>query len=283
MLLVAVSADHNGTALKERIASLRLPDIRFIDIGPAHDGRKVDYTDYAQQVGRMVAGGAVERGVLICGTGQGMAMAANRIDGVRAALAHSRTIAALSREHNDSNILCLGAWQQDEAENIEILRLWLAAPFGELRHVKRTAKLTRRLRLVFTNGCFDLVHKGHIELLRWAKALGDKLVVGLDTDESVRKTKGAGRPVTSFPDRKALLEALEPVDTVVAFDPEQRQEMYMLLRPDVVVKGGEWTEAEVRTRDGIPPGIRVMVMPLLDKWRYSTTATIEQVKEGTRG
>src|SRR5690606_25456531 len=95
-------------------------------------------------------------------------------------------------------------------------------------------------KVVFTNGCFDLIHPGHIDLLNKAKALGDKLVVGLNSDSSVRQMKGVGRPVVSQEARKAVLLGLKAVDDVVIFDELTPENIIREIRPDVLVKGGDW-------------------------------------------
>lgn len=114
-------------------------------------------------------------------------------------------------------------------------------------------KLAKRLeaarnggkKVVFTNGCFDILHRGHIQCLRQARALGDLLVVGLNSDESVARLKGPGRPVQGQDDRAAVLSALGAVDYVSIFDEDTPLELIVALRPDVLVKGGDYKDAEV--------------------------------------
>lgn len=96
-------------------------------------------------------------------------------------------------------------------------------------------------RLVFTNGCFDLLHPGHIRYLRQARALGDALVVALNSDRSVRALKGDGRPILREQERAEVMAALECVDYVTVFDEETPRELIAALLPDVLVKGGDWT------------------------------------------
>jgi rfaE bifunctional protein nucleotidyltransferase chain/domain len=120
-------------------------------------------------------------------------------------------------------------------------------------------------RLVFTNGCFDILHRGHVSLLNRAKELGDVLVVAVNGDASVRRLKGAGRPINSLADRTEILAALSCVDHVVAFDEDRPEELLRALRPDVVVKGGDYRPdtvpeapliralgAELRVLDAVP-------------------------------
>ncbi len=127
-------------------------------------------------------------------------------------------------------------------------------------------------RVVFTNGCFDLLHAGHVHLLRAARELGDHLVVGLNSDQSVARLKGAQRPVTPLEDRTAIVSALEMVERVVVFPKEPLagmeenelhdtpQELLKLLRPDILVKGGDYTLEEVIGREYAG---QVVVIPLL--------------------
>ena len=104
---------------------------------------------------------------------------------------------------------------------------------------------SRGLRVVFTNGCFDLLHVGHVRLLQQARRMGDRLIVALNSDRSVRRLKGRSRPVVKAADRAQILAALAAVDAVVVFDEETPLRLIEELRPDVLVKGGDYTEAEV--------------------------------------
>ena len=128
------------------------------------------------------------------------------------------------------------------------------------------------MQSVFTNGCFDILHRGHIELLRESKKLGGKLVVGLNSDESVRRLKGGGRPVNKQEDRKALLESLECVDEVVIFDEDTPRRVIEKLRPDVITKGGDYTTETVVGNDLA----EVVIIPLVDS--LSTTSIIEKLR-----
>ncbi len=129
-------------------------------------------------------------------------------------------------------------------------------------------------RVVFTNGCFDILHPGHLHLLREAKRLGDFLFVGLNTDESVRRLKGPGRPVNSLPVRARLLEAVRWVDAVVPFSEDTPLRLVKALRPDVLVKGGDYRPEEVVGREFAG---RVVIVPYLPG--FSTTAFLERVGE----
>jgi len=277
MITIGLASDHNGVELKQKMREfLNKNGIKAVDIGPFTTDKKVDYVDYANQLCQIINTKGVDKGILICGTGVGMSIAANRFDKIRAALVHNIMTAPRSREHNDSNILCLGAWTTTEEENFEILSLWLATSFGEGRHVKRIEKLSSvKEKIIFTNGVFDILHTGHLEIIRFAKSLGDKLIVGINSDNSVKQLKGPQRPINSQNDRKKLLEALTEVDEVVIFDELDTKKIISQISPSVVVKGGEWTAKEVRIRDKIPNTIAVKVCPFVDN--YSTTNIIKKI------
>ncbi len=109
----------------------------------------------------------------------------------------------------------------------------------------------RGARVVFTNGCFDLLHPGHVRYLAAARALGDALVVGLNTDGSVRRAKGAGRPVLHERERAEVLAALAAVDHVVLFDDDTPRALIVALRPDVLVKGADWAPDDIVGADEV--------------------------------
>jgi ribose 5-phosphate isomerase B len=128
-------------ALKARLlAELERLGYRGVDVG-ATTAESTDYPDFAHRVARAVETGEAKRGVLVCGTGVGMAMAANRHPGVRAAVAWNPDVAELVRRHNDANVLTLGARVLDEEEAVRILERWLDAPFDGGRHVRRVHKI----------------------------------------------------------------------------------------------------------------------------------------------
>jgi rfaE bifunctional protein nucleotidyltransferase chain/domain len=114
--------------------------------------------------------------------------------------------------------------------------------------------------VVFTNGCFDLVHAGHLKVLEWAKRQGDILVVGLNSDASVRRLKGPRRPILPLADRAALMAALKPVDYVTWFSEETPHLLIKRLRPDILVKGGDWAADSIVGREFVKKVVRV---PLL--------------------
>ncbi len=138
---IPIGADHAGFQMKEMLADeLRTLGYQVEDVG-THSDASTDYADYAHVVAREVEQGTVKRGILLCGTGLGMAYAANRHHGVRAAVAWNPEIARLSREHNDANVLVLPARCVDEGTAREILRTWLVTPFEGGRHARRIAKI----------------------------------------------------------------------------------------------------------------------------------------------
>lgn len=138
---IPIGADHAGFALKERlVAELRKLGYEPLDLG-THSTDSTDYPDYAHPVAARVEHGDAKRGVLLCGTGLGMAYAANRHHGVRAAVAWSPEIAKLAREHNDANVLVLPARFVSEPEGVEILKTWLDTPFEGGRHARRVQKI----------------------------------------------------------------------------------------------------------------------------------------------
>jgi D-beta-D-heptose 7-phosphate kinase/D-beta-D-heptose 1-phosphate adenosyltransferase len=133
-------------------------------------------------------------------------------------------------------------------------------------------------RVVFTNGVFDLLHPGHLDVLRHARACGDVLIVGVNTDASVRRLKGPGRPVRREDERAVVLAALEMVDAVTLFDEDTPRELIVRLEPDVIVKGGDYTPdtvvgaAEVTARGG-----EVVIVPLTPG--QSTTSIIARLRD----
>jgi D-glycero-beta-D-manno-heptose 1-phosphate adenylyltransferase len=134
---------------------------------------------------------------------------------------------------------------------------------------------------VFTNGCFDLLHPGHIDLLERARALGNRLIVGLNSDRSVRGLKGPGRPLLPQEERAALLRALRSVDEVRIFDESTPARLIAELQPDVLGKGGDWpVEQIVGAKTVLHKGGRVLSLPL--KAGYSTTALVQKIMQQTQ-
>jgi rfaE bifunctional protein nucleotidyltransferase chain/domain len=140
----------------------------------------------------------------------------------------------------------------------------------------------RRLRaegrqVVFTNGCFDLLHPGHVGYLAAARALGDALVVALNSDASVQRLKGAGRPILKQNERAEVMAALAAVDYVTVFDEDTPRQLIAALLPDVLVKGGDWAIEEIVGREAVEAaGGRVLALPYLEG--CSTTDIIERIR-----
>lgn len=141
---IAIAADHGGFVLKEKLrARLAGMGHQVADFG-TDSTESCDYPDFAHPVGEAVAEGRAERGVLICTTGIGMAMAANKVGGVRAAPAQSEDEVRMTREHNDANVLTLGARYVDERRALELIRIFLETEFsGGARHVRRIGKIAQ--------------------------------------------------------------------------------------------------------------------------------------------
>lgn len=132
-------------------------------------------------------------------------------------------------------------------------------------------------RVVFTNGCFDLLHPGHLETLEKARSLGDALIVGVNSDRSVREMKGQGRPIMPERERAEVLTALACVDGVVIFDEPTPREMVAALLPDVLVKGGDWANDQIIGREETEAaGGKVVSIPMVAG--YSTSAMVEKIR-----
>ena len=132
-------------------------------------------------------------------------------------------------------------------------------------------------RLVFTNGCFDLLHPGHIQSLEAARALGDLLIVGINSDSSVRSLKGSSRPVLPEQERAEILASLECVDAVLIFQELTPQNVIAKLLPDVLVKGGDWPGDQIVGREEVEAAggkvVRIDIVP-----GYSTTTILEKIR-----
>jgi rfaE bifunctional protein nucleotidyltransferase chain/domain len=148
-----------------------------------------------------------------------------------------------------------------------------------LDDLKRIADQARRdgKTVVLTNGCFDLLHRGHVHILREAKALGDILIVAINSDRSVKAIKGPSRPVLSESDRTELLAAMEMVDYVALFDEPDPYDLIAAVRPNVLVKGGDWGSDQIVGADIVKRnGGKVAVIPYLKG--FSTTEIIERIR-----
>jgi len=157
---------------------------------------------------------------------------------------------------------------------------------GKVMNAAAAARLVRRLGrrgavVVFTNGCFDLLHAGHVDLLERARALGDALVVGVNTDRSVRRLKGAGRPIVPLRERMEILAALRAVDAVVPFAAATPARLVRRLRPRILVKGADYRDRLIVGRDTVErDGGRVVTLPL--RPGRSTSALIERILQDAR-
>ncbi len=144
--------------------------------------------------------------------------------------------------------------------------------------LKKLKNIVKKLKqhgkkIVFTNGCFDIIHKGHVVLLKKAKSLGDVLIVGLNTDKSVKQLKGKDRPVNPQQDRSVVLDSIKYVDYVVLFDELTPHKLITEIMPDVVVKGGDYKKKEVVGWGIVPKVVRVKLVE-----GKSTTGLIKKIK-----
>jgi rfaE bifunctional protein nucleotidyltransferase chain/domain len=163
----------------------------------------------------------------------------------------------------------------------------LATPISDRRAVdlvnlKRLVNIWRMKgdRVVFTNGCFDILHRGHVEYLQEAAALGDRLVIGVNSDASVRRQgKGADRPLNDEQSRAKVLAALRLVDAVIIFEEDTPLDLIKAIVPDVLVKGGDWSEDRIVGADVVKAaGGEVRSLKLVDG--FSTTALVEKIRRG---
>lgn len=142
---------------------------------------------------------------------------------------------------------------------------------------RRAAARALRQTFVFTNGCFDVLHPGHVELLREARRLGHYLLVAINSDRSVRGLKGAGRPLQDQAARATVLAALQAVDGVIVFDEDTPLEVIRALRPDVLVKGGDYTPDQVVGREEVEAsGGRAVIVPLVPG--HSSSEVVRRMK-----
>lgn len=152
----------------------------------------------------------------------------------------------------------------------------------DLTNAKRLCNIWRMKgdRIVFTNGCFDILHRGHVEYLQEAASLGDRLVIGVNSDASVkRQGKGPERPLNDQDSRAKVLAALRLVDAVVIFDEDTPLALIEAIVPDVLVKGGDWTEDRIVGGDIVRKnGGEVRSLKLVDG--FSTTALVEKIRRG---
>jgi D-beta-D-heptose 7-phosphate kinase / D-beta-D-heptose 1-phosphate adenosyltransferase len=146
----------------------------------------------------------------------------------------------------------------------------LAARVAAYRH--------QGLRVVFTNGCFDIIHRGHITYLNQAKAFGDVLIVGVNSDESVQRLKGPNRPINTLEDRVQVLSALSCVDHIVAFHQDTPHELIRVVKPDIFVKGGDYTRETLPEASLVEEqGGELRILPYVK--HQSTTGVIERIRK----
>lgn len=129
------------------------------------------------------------------------------------------------------------------------------------------------MKTVFTNGCFDILHRGHVELLRYCATLGDRVIVGINSDKSVRKIKGEKRPINSQQDRKFIVQSISGVDKVIIFDEDTPYELIKSINPDIIVKGGDYKKSDVVGNDIS----EVVIFNYIEN--YSTTKTIKDISD----
>jgi ribose 5-phosphate isomerase B len=278
--ILVIGCDHNGFEQKEFIKKILKKKFSVIDVGCYIKFEKIDYNDPANILSKIVSENQGSKGILLCGTGVGMSIVSNKRNNVRSVLAHSELVAKKSREHNDTNVLCLGCWINDESKNLKIIDSWLNTNFGAGRHVKRVEKIDNRFKkyeIGFVNGVFDILHTGHIELLKFAKSLVAKLVVGINSDLSTKKIKGKNRPINNELDRKFALDSISYVDEVVIFRETKPTKLISNIKPSVIIRGSDFSQSQVRKRDKIPKNVDIKIFQ--KKVGYSTTKTINHINE----
>lgn len=252
---IILASDHNGNSLRSCLREYLLSIGYYaVDIGPVDTKVKVDYVKYAQQVGHAVSTCSV-KGILICGTGIGMSIVANRFEGVRASMVTDVETAIKTREHNNSNILVLGAWQNTDEEAIEIVKAWLNQDFGYGRHVHRVASIDKN-SVILVPGYFDVLNGEHIKLLKYAKNFG-KVVVALNSDKSAELNNI--KLQNSFQDRRELLEEFISIDEIICNDEETVKNLFESKCITHILKGPEYTEEYVRKNDCVPTNVEVII------------------------
>jgi rfaE bifunctional protein nucleotidyltransferase chain/domain len=148
--------------------------------------------------------------------------------------------------------------------------------FNEIEKICNSLREQNK-KIVFTNGCFDILHRGHIEYLTKAKEFGDVLIVGLNSDTSVQRLKGKDRPINSESDRARILDALKPVDYVVIFEEDTPLRLIQMVKPDVLVKGGDYKVEEIVGSEYVMSyGGKVEIIPFVEG--KSTTKIIQKIK-----
>jgi D-beta-D-heptose 7-phosphate kinase/D-beta-D-heptose 1-phosphate adenosyltransferase len=150
---------------------------------------------------------------------------------------------------------------------------------NEMMHIIQAIKAEQEKgkKIVFTNGCFDILHRGHVTYLNQARDLGDLLIIGINSDESVKRLKGLERPVNMLEDRAYVLSALKSVDYVIPFEEDTPLDLINLIMPDILVKGGDYTiDRIVGAQEVLAHGGRVEIIPFVPG--KSTSAIIDTIK-----
>lgn len=234
----------------------------------SRSGEAVHIPTVAREVYDVTGAGDTVLALLACGVAGGMSLAdAARLANIAAGIAVGKLgtstvtpdeiIAAVAQEHRDSD---------SKIKNRDVLAALLDQERGKGRQV------------VFTNGCFDLLHAGHVKYLQAARRLGDLLVLGLNSDASVRRLKGPKRPLIAEEERSHILAALDCIDYVCLFDEDTPLELITALKPQILVKGGDYTPEGVVGKDIVESyGGRVELIPFVDG--KSTTSIIEKILE----
>jgi len=138
-------------------------------------------------------------------------------------------------------------------------------------YIKTIGKLYMKNKVVFTNGCFDIVHRGHIELLKFCKEIGDYVIVGINSDKSIKNIKGNERPINNEQDRLFLLESIKYVDEVLIFEEDNPYNLIKKIKPDIIVKGSDYSKESVIGKD-------LAEVIIFEKIHgYSTTKAIENI------
>jgi len=275
--IIIIGCDHNGLEQKKHIKNILNKKFSVIDVGNYELKEKIDYNDPAKQLSRIIEDNPGSRGILLCGTGVGMSIVSNKSKKIRSVLAHSVTVAKKSRDHNDTNVLCLGTWINNTNQNIKIISAWMNTKFGEGRHIRRVEKIDngKKYSITLVNGIFDLIHSGHLELLNFAKSLSGRLVVAINSDSSTRKIKGKNRPINNETDRRYALLNISQVDEVVIFDEIKPTNVIKRIKPNVIIRGDDFKATIVRKRDSIPSNIDIKIYQ--KRIGYSTTEIINKI------
>lgn len=238
---IALGADHNGVSLKNILINHLINNgYNCFDVGCFDSSISVDYVDYAEQVALLLSCDKIDFGILICGTGIGMSIAANKFSNVRAALVHNQISAKKTREHNNSNILCLGSWINNEETNINLVNSWLKEPFAGGRHLRRLEKMFM-LPKKSNHSTVLIIALNQEEiknstLLALAKTLGNQIIFTLLPSPSNNKSKH---------------------NDFATLDTELTQEIFEELSPDVVVIENEKILKEFNL--SVPEGIKQIV------------------------